>query len=73
MSSRTTRGGGTAAAPQVLTLTARAKACYTSPVGAAKVGSVGTGDFGAFVLTLDEVAPPPVETALTLRARALPP
>ena len=53
------RGPTTAAAPQVLTLTAPAEGRYYVAVSRAKVGSVGTGDFGAFVLTLDEVAPPP--------------
>ena len=52
------RGPTTAAAPQVLTLTAPAEGRYYVAVSRAKVGSVGTGDFGAFVLTLDEVAPP---------------
>ena len=50
------RGPTPAAAPQVLTLTAPAEGRYYVAVSRAKVGSVGTGDFGAFVLTLDEVA-----------------
>ena len=53
------RGPSTAAAPQVLTLAAPAAGRYYVAVSRAKVGALlgGTGDFGAFVLTLDEVAP----------------
>ena len=50
------RGPSHAAAPQVLTLSAPADGRYYVAVSRAKVGSLpGTGDFGAFVLTLDEV------------------
>jgi uncharacterized repeat protein (TIGR01451 family) len=52
------RGPTPAAAPQVLTLDAPAEGRYYVAVSRAKVGSLGTGDFGAFVLTLDEIAPP---------------
>ena len=53
------RGPSTAAAPQALTLVAPAAGRYYVAVSRAKVGALlgGTGDFGAFVLTLDEVAP----------------
>ena len=45
-----------ASAPQVLTLTAPAEGRYYVAVSRAKVAPLpGTGDFGAFVLTLDEV------------------
>jgi subtilisin family serine protease len=46
----------TAAAPQVLTLASPAAGRYYVAVSRAKVGFTSTGDFGAFVLTLDEVA-----------------
>jgi hypothetical protein len=50
------RGPTTAAAPQVLTLGAPASGRYYVAVSRAKVGPLpGSGDFGAFVLTLDEV------------------
>ncbi len=49
------RGPTPAAAPQVLTLTAPAEGRYYVGVSRAKVGGVSAGDFGAFVLTLDEV------------------
>ena len=52
------RGPSTAAASQVLTLAAPAAGRYYVAVSRAKVGALlgGSGDFGAFVLTLDEVA-----------------
>jgi hypothetical protein len=51
------RGPSTASAPQALTLTAPAAGRYFLAVSRAKVGLLpGSGDFGAFVLTLDEVA-----------------
>ena len=52
------RGPSTAAAPQALTLAAPAAGRYYVAVSRAKVGALlgGSGDFGAFVLTLDEVA-----------------
>ena len=61
MRSRTTRAApSTAAAPQVLTLAAPAAGRYYVAVSRAKVGDLpASGDFGAFVLTLDEVAPRP--------------
>jgi subtilisin family serine protease len=52
------RGPSTAETPQALTLVAPAAGSYTVAVSRAKVGMFpGSGDFGAFVLTLDEVAP----------------
>jgi uncharacterized repeat protein (TIGR01451 family) len=52
------RGPTLAAAPQVLTLTAPAAGRYYVAVSRAKVGLLQvSGDFGAFVLTLDEVSP----------------
>jgi len=51
------RGPSTASAPQALTLTAPAGGRYFLAVSRAKVGLLpGSGDFGAFVVTLDEVA-----------------
>jgi subtilisin family serine protease len=49
------RPPSTAAAPQVLRLSSPAPGRYYLAVSRAKVG-LSTGDFGAFVLTLDEVA-----------------
>jgi hypothetical protein len=57
------RGPTPAAAPQVLTLTAPAQGRYYVAVSRAKIAPLpGIGEFGAFVLTLDEVAesPPPL-------------
>jgi hypothetical protein len=49
------RGPSTAAAPQVLTLSSPSAGGYFVAVSRAKVGALpGSGDFGAFVLTLDE-------------------
>jgi uncharacterized repeat protein (TIGR01451 family) len=54
------RGPSTAAAPQVLTLASPAAGRYYVAVNRAKVGFLpSSGDFGSFVLTLDEVAPRP--------------
>jgi uncharacterized repeat protein (TIGR01451 family) len=54
------RGPSTAAAPQVLTLASPAAGRYYVAVSRARVGGLpSSGDFGAFVLTLDEVAPRP--------------
>ena len=54
------RGPSTASAPQVLTLAAPAAGRYYVAVSRAKVGDLpSSGSFGAFVLTLDEVAPRP--------------
>jgi hypothetical protein len=51
------RGPSTPAAPQTLTLVGPAAGSYTVAVSRAKVGPLpGSGDFGAFVLTLDEIA-----------------
>jgi len=51
------RGPSTATAPQTLTLGAPAPGRYYVAVSRAKVGPLpGSGDFGAFVLTLDEDA-----------------
>jgi subtilisin family serine protease len=52
------RGATPASAPQTLSLPAPAAGRYYVAVSRAKVGPLpGSGDFGAFVLTLDEVAP----------------
>jgi subtilisin family serine protease len=52
------RGPTPASAPQVLSLAAPAAGRYYIAVSRAKVGFLpGSGDFGAFMLTLDEVAP----------------
>jgi subtilisin family serine protease len=54
------RGPTPAAAPQVLTLTAPAEGRYYVAISRAKIAPLpGTGDFGAFVLTLDEIAQSP--------------
>jgi hypothetical protein len=51
------RGPSTAAAPQTLALASPAEGRYYVAVSRAKVADLpGSGDFGAFVLTLDEVA-----------------
>jgi subtilisin family serine protease len=51
------RGPSTAAAPQVLALSSPPAGRYYIAVSRAKVGFFpGSGDFGAFVLTLDEIA-----------------
>ncbi|HEU0248887.1 MAG TPA: S8 family serine peptidase [Gaiellaceae bacterium] len=51
------RGPSTPASPQTLTLQNPAAGRYFVAVSRAKVGLLpGTGDFGAFVLTLDEVS-----------------
>jgi subtilase family protein len=50
------RGASTAASPQILTLQNPAAGRYYVAVSRAKVGLLpGSGDFGAFVLSLDEV------------------
>jgi subtilisin family serine protease len=49
------RGPSTQADPQRLVLSAPAAGRYYVAVSRAKVGGTSTGDFGAFVLTLDEV------------------
>jgi hypothetical protein len=54
------RGPTPASAPQFLSLIAPAAGRYYVAVSRAKVGFLpGSGDFGKFVLTLDEVAPRP--------------
>jgi uncharacterized repeat protein (TIGR01451 family) len=59
VSANAARGPTTVATPQVLTLSSPAEGRYYVVVSRAKVGLLpSTGDFGAFVLTLDEVAPP---------------
>jgi hypothetical protein len=49
------RGPSTQASPQVLTVADPAAERRYLVVSRAKVGGVGAGDFGSFVLTLDEV------------------
>jgi subtilisin family serine protease len=49
------RGASTATAPQVLRVAAPAGGRYYVAVSRAKVGGTSSGDFGAFVLTLDAV------------------
>jgi hypothetical protein len=49
------RGPSTAAAPQVLTVANPTAGRHYLAVSRAKIGGVGTGDFGSFVLTLDEI------------------
>ena len=49
------RGPTTQASPGVLALTAPAGGRYYVAVSRAKVGGTSSGDFGSFVLTLDEV------------------
>jgi subtilisin family serine protease len=49
------RGASTQASPQVLTVASPAAGRHYLVVNRAKVGGVGAGDFGSFVLTLDEV------------------
>jgi uncharacterized repeat protein (TIGR01451 family) len=53
------RGPSTPSAPQVLTLTSPAPGRYYVAVSRAKIGGTTSGDFGSFVLTLDEVSPRP--------------
>jgi len=50
------RGPSTQAAPQQLVVPSPAAGRHYLVVSRAKIGGTGTGDFGAFVLTLDEVA-----------------
>jgi subtilisin family serine protease len=50
-----TRGPSTQSSPQVLTLTSPAAGTYYLVVNRAKVGGPTSGDFGSFVLTLDEI------------------
>jgi uncharacterized repeat protein (TIGR01451 family) len=57
VSANQARGPSTAAAPQVLTIASPAAGRHYVVVSRAKIGGVGSGDFGKFVLTLDEVAP----------------
>ena len=49
------RGASTKMSPQVLSLTSPASGTYYVVVNRAKVGGPSTGDFGSFVMTLDEV------------------
>lgn len=49
------RGPSTQAAPEELTVASPAPGRHYLVVSRAKVGGVGTGDFGSFVLSLDEV------------------
>lgn len=49
------RGASTQSAPQQLVVTSPAAGRSFLVVSRAKIGGTGTGDFGAFVLTLDEV------------------
>jgi uncharacterized repeat protein (TIGR01451 family) len=59
------RGPSTKEAPQVLLLTAPAGGRYYLAVNRAKIGGTTTGDFGAFVLSLDEVATADLSIGLT--------
>jgi subtilisin family serine protease len=52
------RGPSTASSPQVLRLRTPAGGRHYVAVNRAKTGGSGTGDFGAFVLTLDEIRLP---------------
>ena len=52
------RGPSTQAAPQVLTVATPAAGRLYLAVSRARVGGTSSGDFGAFVLTLDEVSGP---------------
>jgi subtilisin family serine protease len=49
------RGPSTEASPQELTLASPTPGRHFLVVSRAKVGGLGTGDFGSFVLTLDEI------------------
>jgi subtilisin family serine protease len=49
------RGPSTQASPQELTMTNPAPGRHYLVVSRAKVGGLGTGDFGSYVLTLDEI------------------
>jgi subtilisin family serine protease len=49
------RGPSTLAAPQVLSITTPASGRYYLAVSRARVGGTNSGDFGAFVLSLDEI------------------
>jgi uncharacterized repeat protein (TIGR01451 family) len=51
------RGPSTQSSPQTFALPAPAAGRYYVAVSRARVGGTTSGDFGAFVLTLDEVAP----------------
>ncbi len=53
------RGPSSSSAPQILTLASPVAGRYYVAVSRAKTGGTSSGDFGAFVLTLDEVAPRP--------------
>jgi hypothetical protein len=52
------RGPSTKAAPQLLVRSNPAAGRYYVAVNRARIGGTTTGDFGAFVLTLDEIARP---------------
>ncbi len=56
MNANNARGPSTQASPQVLSVAAPAGGRYYVAVNRAKIGGTTTGDFGAFVLTLDEAA-----------------
>jgi subtilisin family serine protease len=71
------RGPSTEAEPQVLTVANPTAGRHYVVVNRAKVGGLGTGDFGSFVLTLDEIragggggAEAAAATAATTRTRS---
>ena len=49
------RGPSTQASPQILSLSSPSAGTYYLAVNRAKVGGASTGDFGSYVLTLDEI------------------
>ena len=61
------RGPSTEASPQVLSLRTPAEGRHYLVVNRAKIGGTTSGDFGSFVLKLDEirVVPPPAERLAT--------
>ncbi len=61
------RGPSTQASPQVLSLRTPAAGRHYAAVNRARIGGTTQGDFGAFVLTLDEIrSPSPVAQATSL-------
>jgi uncharacterized repeat protein (TIGR01451 family) len=63
------RGATGPAAPQQLVLALPAEGRYYVAVSRAKIGGTTPGDFGAFVLTLDEVAPRPPRDPIVVLAK----
>ncbi len=49
------RGSSTKTSPQVLTVGTLAAGTYFLAVNRARIGGTTTGDFGSFVLALDEI------------------